>query len=315
MVRYPVVRIPRPKEYMRVPDYILECVGFLGDVARGAEADSFNHDATAFFVTVPSEVEHGGDYHYLVTAKHNVRGGRRNIALLVNTSLGKDLAFPDNQPDQWYFHPTDSTTDIAVACFVPNPDWDITTIPITALLTDAEIKKRDIGVGDEVFFPGLFWNAVGAHKNTPILRMGNLAMFPNEPISVDYLSRWTTRMAPAELMEAYLVEARSIGGISGSPVFVKETLAIKARDRDGVLTQFQGASRFHLLGLMHGHWDVKESEINSPQIIPTARGVNFGIAVVVPANKILETINQPVLAEQRQHLDEKLRKLIAPTPD
>jgi hypothetical protein len=54
---------------------------------------------------------------------------------------------------------------------------------------------------------------------------------------------------------------------------------------------------FYLLGLMYGHWD---------RVVPVGvtgddiqfESVNMGIAIVVPAKKILEVINQPTLAEK-----------------
>jgi hypothetical protein len=52
--------------------------------------------------------------------------------------------------------------------------------------------------------------------------------------------------------------------------------------------------------MMHGHWDIRESDLNKPTIAPELRhGVNIGIGIVVPAEKILETINQPRLVEFR----------------
>ena len=62
--------------------------------------------------------------------------------------------------------------------------------------------------------------------------MYNIAMIPDEPV--------TTSLGD---IKAYLVEARSIGGLSGSPAFVRETGA-------------EGTGSFYLLGLMHGHWGV-----------------------------------------------------------
>lgn len=53
---------------------------------------------------------------------------------------------------------------------------------------------------------------------------------------------------------------------------------------------------------MHGHWDVKETDINEVRIRAVHHdrlGVNVGIAVVVPAKKILEILNCPKLVEAR----------------
>lgn len=54
-------------------------------------------------------------------------------------------------------------------------------------------------------------------------------MIPSELIHTDKLGD----------IEVYLIEARSIGGVSGSPVFVRES--------------FPRAGKHYLLGLMHGH--------------------------------------------------------------
>src|SRR5579862_5426503 len=162
---------------MRVPDLILECVAFLGDVITGG-TDDFNHIATAFFVAIPSTVPKAGDYHYIVTAKHCVN--QKSSRLLVNTIYGFELLHPseDSDMEPWTFHPFDQSADIAVTALEPSPLMQAHTIPVEMLLP-AEMVKRHIGIGDEVFFPGLFWGATGRSKNTPILRMGNVAMLPD----------------------------------------------------------------------------------------------------------------------------------------
>jgi hypothetical protein len=49
---------------------------------------------------------------------------------------------------------------------------------------------------------------------------------------------------------------------------------------------------------MHGHWDIPSSEKND--IVHDERGlVNMGIAIVVPAQKIVDTLNLPQLQHQR----------------
>ena len=62
--------------------------------------------------------------------------------------------------------------------------------------------------------------------------------------------------------DVYLVEGRSIGGLSGSPVFVRRTETIKVRMEDGRITTLNSPGPFKLLGLMQGHWDIKESDMN-----------------------------------------------------
>jgi hypothetical protein len=94
-----------------------------------------------------------------------------------------------------------------------------------------------------------------------------------------------------------LIEARSIGGLSGSPAFVFETVPV-------------GIGTFYLLGLMHGHWDIPPQMKNDFKINPELFGrVNMGIAIVVPAKKILEVLNHPQLVTQRENTEKKMAKL------
>jgi hypothetical protein len=101
-------------------------------------------------------------------------------------------------------------------------------------------------------------------------------------------------------IEAYLIEARSIAGVSGSPVFVNvpETLPI------GFIPdpRFKGDPedinwlRYDFLGLVHGHFDL--ATLNEDSVIDDsseAKGINSGIGVVVPALKVMETLYQPEL--------------------
>ena len=124
--------------------------------------------------------------------------------------------------------------------------------------------------------------------------MGNIAMMPNEPVP--------TKIG---LIDAYLIEARSIGGLSGSPAFVRETIV--------------GIGNFHLMGLMHGHWDLPVDMVNDEASTPdepdVSQAVNMGIAIVVPAKKIMEVLNRNELVEMRAKGDEEGRKREMPILD
>lgn len=59
---------------------------------------------------------------------------------------------------------------------------------------------------------------------------------------------------------------------------------------------------FYLMGLMHGHWNIKVSDQNEsdpPTLGAGADTTAIGIAVVVPAKKILEVLNHPELVADR----------------
>ena len=57
--------------------------------------------------------------------------------------------------------------------------------------------------------PSCFVGRVGDRKNIPVLRIGSIAAKPDEPIA-----------GVSHQNPAYLIETRSLGGVSGSPVFL-----------------------------------------------------------------------------------------------
>lgn len=297
-------------ERMRVPDPLLKCVGYVAEAVHSdASGDDLDLQATGFFVSIPSLALPGNSYQYFVTAKHvTVALEGRDTRLIVNAKQGavQSLTVVGNR---WYQHPSDRTADVAVVPYVLTPDLDVISVAPQNFATRDILSKDKIGIGDEVFLVGLFTYAPGRRRNMPMIRHGNLAMLPEEQIQVE-----------GEFADAYLIELRSLMGLSGSPVFVRRTVTAAGTDAQGKSVNLAGVtgqpSDFRLLGLMHGHWDIRESEINRPSAIhDRQRGVNMGIGVVVPVEKILETLNQPVLLAQREEAESNLRMQISPGPD
>jgi hypothetical protein len=110
-------------------------------------------------------------------------------------------------------------------------------------------------------------------------------------------------------IDAYLLEVRSFGGMSGAPVFVRETVSVPVPTEYEILNQLtpwthmSGVGRMWLLGLMHGHWEISPTQINR---IAATHGkqdakINQGIAIVVPAYQIEETLNHPDTVAEREH--------------
>jgi hypothetical protein len=192
---------------MRVPDRFLTCVGFISH-----DNPSPQYLGTTFFVGVAGKYGHA--YLHAVTARHvaeNVEGGPFLIG--VNFKDGKAGWFSGGS--EWWYHPTEPNVDAAVTIFTPTERFDTEYIPEAAFATDEAIQNYHIGVGDEISVIGLFTKFSGMTKHFPIVRTGNIAMMPSDKI-------------PDEEGEAelYLAEGRSIGGLSGSPVFVRHTVSI-----------------------------------------------------------------------------------------
>ena len=188
----------------------------------------------------------------------------------------------------------------------PLPEADIVSVHVGQLGTADRLKALDIGIGDEVFATGLFTPAPGTARNVPILRHGNIAMMPEEQIQTE-----------SGFADVYLVESRSIGGLSGSPVFVRPTINARVFNESGGKTDFVVAGHgMTLLGLIHGHWDIKESDLNKAFFSnDPKRGVNLGIGIVVPAIKILETLNRHELVTLREQDERLFEQSNIPTAD
>ncbi len=254
------------------------------------DATRFRFCGSCFFVATPLSTDKDKpNFMYIVTAAHVIKGMKERG---VDGNAYVRLNFPDSKVkvsptplNAWLTHPTDPTADIAVLPRKPPPGADFPVYPMDRFATEEMISKEGIGLGEEVFVVGLFHEHDGQKKNIPIIRVGNIAAMPEEPVQVRGIGQ----------MEAYLVEARSLGGLSGSPVFVN--LGLVRSERGQVKFASGTGGIFYLLVLVMGHWDrVAPSGVTDDDI--QLECVNMGIAIVVPAKKILEVINQPKLAEK-----------------
>lgn len=256
---------------MRIPDDVQKCVCFLG--IKPSPDKPPKYQGTGFFLGV-ERPKLNGAFLYLVTAKHVADKliGNDHYYIRINTKQGQavDLEVPGRA--RWFLHP-DNSVDVVLLPIGPSPDLDFLALNPNMFVTEQLRQERSIGPGDEVFITGLFYYHTGNSKNIAIIRTGHIAMVPGERIQTSKYGA----------MEAYLIESRSIGGISGSPVFVF------SRTRERI--------DFFLLGLIHGHWE-SESVVDIVELDSAEkRGVNTGIAIVTPATKILEILQSPELKQ------------------
>ena len=265
---------------MRIADEIIKSVGFVS-----FDTDPLCYAGTAFVVQVPFE-DSSGCLH-LVTAKHVADAVGSDFVIGFNGKDGKPL-FAKNGGVPWYFHPEEpDSVDVAVIPFASSRirDYDISPIPVQIFADEKRIKEYDIGLGDELFSVGLFTRYFGLTTLIPIVRTGNIAMIPKERVPLGRFG----------LADAYLAEGRSIGGLSGSPVFCRNTLKMPGINEQGQVKHVAGAGQIHLLGLMHGHWDLPVDFSESDK----SEAVNMGVSIVIPAKKILEVLYSPNLVRTR----------------
>ena len=290
---------------MLVPERARKCVLFVGAKPAG----KFVPRATAFAVRIH---DHQHLFHYLVTAEHVVSALLRkdhDIWVRANSKSGPPDEVKIGLQD-WSFHPDAaySGADVAVAPLSFDGNTDLDPVPIvgpdSVAATHDVITKTGIGVGDEAVITGLFLSHHGQQKNVPITRIGNIAMLDGEPVTTKYCGD----------LNAYLIEARSIGGLSGSPVFA-HLPAIRTIDGKTTLPYTQASIfQLYLLGLVHGHFDIQN--LNSDAVLEDGEraisGIHSGIGVVIPVEKIIETVMQPKLAKMRLKIVEDERQKTEP---
>jgi hypothetical protein len=288
---------------MRIPEEVRRMVAFIGVPERSPNGlETLKFRGTAFFVRLPPETEGvtGGWYH-MVTAKHVAEAVQgQDFVIRVNTKDGGS-ALISARDTHWYFHPDDPCVDVAVCDLYLDDDVDYIDLPSDMFLTNETIEGKDIGAGDEVVITGLLYRREGNKKNLPIVRTGNIALIAD-----------SDELIPTEMgnIEAHLVEVRSTGGLSGSPAFVVKCFPFA-----------QTSWEIYFLGIVHGHWSLPTTEANiieedrSQPDNPDKGKINTGIAVVTPAQKVLEVLYHPELVEMRQKQEfEKRREYVTP-PD
>jgi hypothetical protein len=192
----------------RISDVFLNCVLYLYPDRTSAQSGA-RVGGSGFFVGLPLDVEiRPGQVYYsavIVTNKHVANHG--NSVARINTNDGSfDIVELDER--SWLFH---KDHDLAISPIELSFElqWSLVVWPHDFMLRDG-IESLKIGPGDECFVVGRFVNHEGRQRNTPTVRFGPIAQMPNEKIKFDDGSE----------QESFLVEARSLPGYSGSPVFI-----------------------------------------------------------------------------------------------
>jgi hypothetical protein len=210
-------------------------------------------------------------------------------------SIAEGAQFVDlGGADKWIFH-ENPNVDVAAFHWQPPSTLDVWPFPLKEAVTPALIAREGIGLGDELFAVGLFSRRAGQARNIPIIRVGNIVAMPEEPIKTG-----------TGLQEAYLVELLSIGGLSGSPVFTYLGGIRREFPTGGEISLTTRAGAIHLLGLVHGHWDLASGEhVDAARdSLDGGEHVNMGIAIVVPVTRLLEILNYPAVRDAREQAKE-----------
>jgi hypothetical protein len=218
-----------------------------------------------------------------------------NVCVRINTVDGSALDVDITEP---WSYPNDPAVDAAAVPFggmMGDINVDTLPLPPAMFVTEAVVEDRKIGPGEDLIVVGLFASHVGTRRNLPIVRSGNLASMPVEPL---------TDEASGEPFSAYLAEVRSIGGLSGSPVYL--VLNPYGRHIEGEIGRvtIPSGNFFFLLGLIRGHW---ERDANLDFGDSESEQLNTGIAMVTPISDVLPIFEDERFVRYASQMDEILR--------
>jgi len=274
---------------------VRKSVVFLGYEDAGGQ---FVPQGTGFVASCNTK---GRTFMHIVTAEHVIVHIsvelKKDVVIRLNSEAGGTDVMPAPAED-WYYHPDPDCTDVAVLpCDIDRKQVIFAHAPMDDICATKDvIDEYEVTAGDEIFIAGLFTNHFGQDRNIPIIRTGNLAAMPEEPVKTKYKG----------YIDAYLMESRSIGGLSGSPVFIKRP-PLSHRQEQFMLTG--GGNAFYLLGMVQGHFDIESDRMDAVSEEDVGSGrINTGIGVVIPVERIIETINQSDLQHQREEIVQNLEK-------
>jgi hypothetical protein len=280
----------------RIVEEILQSVVYLYPTRADAEAGEAA-GGTGFFVAFTDSVNDDIAHMYVATAKHVITRGHSPV---VRMNRGDDVDFIELDENAWIPHPDGDDVAVAPLGAVRRSGSPVVGVGMGPFITETEVGiwklgRDGFGPGDECFFVGRFVNHEGRVKNTPSVRFGTLAMMNDEPIEVDGIRQ-----------ESFLVEARSLSGYSGSPVFVYSSAKMTA---EGEVSAWM-SSNVRFLGIDWCHLHSYEQVLNSDRKTPLEpmRWVkqNTGMAGVIPAWKLAALLNEPEVQKMRDEERERL---------
>lgn len=276
---------------MLIPDPFLSCIVFLYKTEKGARDDS-DFQAVGFVVGIPTKtVNPPQTFKYLVTCDHVIRDLNGKVVLRINTDKSYRIVKPS--ASDWI---RTSKYDLAILPLSLTHSDVFSAIQEDAFASRENVKKYMIGHGDDVFLIGRIQQpkVYQQTQNIPALRFGNIASVPKHEI-------WS-----------YMVELRSVGGHSGSPVFAfcNGLSWPGTRKAENIfLYQFLGMN----VGHIEDYADVVRFEQTSQGLKEVKAGshyakTNVAISLTIPAYYIGDILNSPALEKKRNRQEKQYNR-------
>ena len=302
---------------MHVPSAYFNMVVYIYANADDAVSSNIgNGGGTGFLLGVDSGDEEK-PYLYAVTNAHVLEFletmGSTSCTIRINTQDGKTETVDAPLAD-WVKHPKGD--DVAVFLLKPNDNWQYSYVLDEMLLREdyvrtdifeeqrtmetVKIDEEDggterswkevnkIGIGTDTIMVGRFIKHGGTLKNYPVVRRGHIAMLPFEPVK---------QSGCEHEQEGFLVETYSVGGFSGSPVFVQTNVNHHKAANDGNSNSTAHHEGVFLLGIDWGHFDF-DGEVVASDSQNTLK-IPSGMMCVLPSWQLAELINTDAVINGR----------------
>jgi hypothetical protein len=283
---------------VRLHDDVRKIVVFLGWRTTGTDGQTIpKFGGTGFFVSVRCEIPEVS-FTYLVTCKHvaeAVEVLRTPFVIGFNDASGK-MELKDIDDVRWYCH-QDDNVDIALTP-LGLQGVDIQHFPVEGFSENSPFSKN-VGTGDLVYIVGLYRLFPGIERLSPVVHTGHVAMTPADEIPIK-----NPRTGERTATRGYLIEAQTLDGLSGSPVFIRHTNAVPFLNSFGSVVGY--TDQVYLLGIWQGAWPGKAGEILTEQIGSDAR-VPVGMGISIPSQKIMEILENDEVKSRRNELIDKFR--------
>src|SRR5712692_6124824 len=157
---------------MRVHDDLLNSVAFILGTPQDEEHRFLGTGFFLGYVDSPGAITGYEDteHYYFVTAKHCILNAS-DLEIRLNKKAGGADQIRVERP--WFMS---ETADIALIPLAPSRRiFSYLPIAERIAVTDEQMQRHKIGIGDEVLTAGLLFQRAGQHRNLPIIRTGIIA--------------------------------------------------------------------------------------------------------------------------------------------
>jgi len=261
---------------------------------------------TGFIIGYPTSEDGKNFIPIIVTAKH-VIGDNNTILGRFSTKEGEVTAFVKydiknlKQNNDYWEHPSDEGVDISAFRTLHFSQADYNPLPLDLIATKDIFNELEICETDRIIFPSMLINFMGLSKNYPVVRNGTIALIPKEKVPLKY------KVGSKEIItkqEVILVDATSIPGASGSPIFLWPGPRI-------VNGSFKvGGTKPLLIGIMHGFYpawpqEIIELETTEAKLMYQE---NSGVAIIFPSWKLNDIFRQEKFLNRIEELKSEIEK-------